>query len=345
MTQAIETPAAATPDVAPPPAAAESAAAPPPKPNVEDLIKFLPDDDDAGAAAAPAKPADEPAKPKRTIVDADDVMPEHLTKKQMNERFIQLRQQERAAAARQARLEAEREQVLAARKEWEAMQEERKAMQEDPGKYLEWYAKEKGVSVQEAFKRITHRLAKGEAPPEEAPVNKDVAELKAKLAALEAEREQARQQAAQAQFKSKLTSDIAAIADELPYLAAYEPAEIADHVFQVIAANYSQTGKVLDAQVVLRDLHDRQKERFEKDRAAIERRLGSRNQPVTAGRDPGSRTQSAAQSASPRGVEREAARPIPNGVANQRPTVVDLNDPEERMRRAMEAIQFIEQDD
>lgn len=324
MTQAIETPAAATPDVAPPPAAAESAAAPPPKPNVEDLIKVLPDDDDAGAAAAPAKPADEPAKPKPVVKEVED---QPTAKK-----FIAMRKQEQELKAARAAVEAEKQQIRAARKEWEAMQEERKAMQEDPGKYLEWYAKEKGVSVQEAFKRITHRLAKGEAPPEEAPVNKDVAELKAKLAALEAEREQARQQAAQAQFKTKLTSDIAAIADELPYLAAYEPAEIADHVFQVIAANYSQTGKVLDAQVVLRDLHDRQKERFEKDRAAIERRLGSRSQPVT-------------QVASPRGVEREAARPIPNGVANQRPTVVDLNDPEERMRRAMEAIQFKDDSD
>lgn len=325
MTQAADLVPAAAPAAAeaPPPAPGGEAGAPPPV-DPKDLIKFLPDDDDYAPPAAAAKPADEPAKPKPVVKEKDEV-----EDRPDNKKFVAMRRQEKELRAEKERLDAERKQILAARKEWEALQKERELYADDPGKYLEWYAKTKGVTVQEAFKRITHRLASGEAPIEESPVAKDVAALKAEVESLRAEREQARQAAAATQYKATLTSEIAAAADDLPYLAGYEPAEIAEHIFAVIQTEYSRTGKVLDAKDVLSDIHDRQKARFEKDRAAIERRLGSRNQ-------------SATQSASPRGENREAVRHIPNGVANQRPTVIDKDDPEERYRRAMEEIKFID---
>ena len=157
----------------------------------------------------------------------------------------------------------------------------------------------------------------------------EVDALKRQVEEMRAEKVQAAREAAVASFKSEVIAKVAASADDLPLLAAYDPKEVADFVFRKIDATYKESGgkKILDPDSVLSEIHSELNARHEREAAALAKR--------------GARTQPATPVASRPGVNpREAARPISNDVASQRSTVVDQYDPAELERRALEAIQF-----
>ena len=193
----------------------------------------------------PGKPAEEQAAPQ------EEAKPEKPEDKPDWKKFQALRNEEHKVKREREKLAKERAALEAAQKAGTADQ-----FFNDPLAFVQAYAERSGIDVREAYKRITERIVTGRAPVEEqvSPVAAEVKALRDEIAAMKAEKAEQQREIAIATVKNDLIGEIAARADEFPLLAAYKPADVANHAFEIMRKAY-ESGTTLDYAGALRHIH------------------------------------------------------------------------------------------
>lgn len=262
--------------------AAAAAMAPAPKPDSKkDESPPVAGKDEKPAEVKPVEKKDEPADdPHRKPTDAEKGEHHELrkTRRQITERLEELR----AIEGRLGDIEQRHTQEISLAREIQ------KAAAEDPEQLLNILAKRSGKSAQEIYRGWTASLAgaNGHAPVG-GQLEEKLTTMAARLEAFEKSEQQRSQQQTIDRAKGEIAEIVRAGDKELPLLDGYQPAEVAEAAYGLMASTYERTGKRLDLDRALRQIHAKLEDDERRFQQAREKRAGH-----TTG-SPGSQTRTA----------------------------------------------------